>query len=106
MYAGVYSRGGGSGSSLDHSPRDFLPVENSYKVGAFTHPDFYLHVWLVKSGLWIRIQLRIRIQAKTELSKTLFFFKFDSNQIKNTGVILFSKSSLCYFIQYLLSGKI
>jgi hypothetical protein len=53
-----------------------------------------------KSGLWIRIHLiririqhfcsiriRIRIQAKTELLKKIFFkSKFESNQIKNIGV--------------------
>jgi hypothetical protein len=43
-----------------------------------------------KPGLWIRIDL-IRIQAKTELLKTISFSnflksKFESNQIKNTGV--------------------
>ncbi len=43
IIAGVFSRGGGSGSSLDHSPRDFLPVENSYKVScAPTTPAFHI----------------------------------------------------------------
>jgi HAD superfamily hydrolase (TIGR01456 family) len=32
---GVFSRVGGSPVSLDHSPRDFLPVENSYQEPTF-----------------------------------------------------------------------
>ncbi|XP_023320757.1 haloacid dehalogenase-like hydrolase domain-containing 5 isoform X2 [Eurytemora carolleeae] len=33
---GVFSRTGGSNVSLDHSPRDFLPVENSYQEPTFS----------------------------------------------------------------------
>jgi hypothetical protein len=81
---------------------------------------------VLKAGLWIRIDLiririqhfcsiRIRIQAKTELSKTISFSKFlkskfELNQIKNTGdtgVIhqnIFQK--VVSAILYLFSGKI
>ena len=34
--AGVFSADGRHIVSLDHSPRDFLPVENSYQEPAFT----------------------------------------------------------------------
>ena len=33
---GVFSTDGGQPVTLDHSPRDFLPVENSYQEPAFT----------------------------------------------------------------------
>lgn len=44
---GVYSRAGGCPVSLDHSPRDFLPVESSYQEPTFCTPDVLKAVDLI-----------------------------------------------------------
>ena len=35
LLLGVFTRAGGVPVSLDHSPRDFLPVENSYQEPSY-----------------------------------------------------------------------
>jgi hypothetical protein len=70
-----------------------------------------------ESGLWIRIdliriQIRFRIQAKTDLLKTISFSNFfeieiwvkSNKKYQCYSLKIFSKSSLCFL--YLFSGKI
>jgi hypothetical protein len=75
-------------------------------------PEFPSGLWIRIDSIriWIqhfcsfRIRIQFRIQAKTELSKTISFSnflksKFESNQLKNTVHQYFSKKS-CYFIPF------
>ena len=36
LFLGVFSADGGQPTTIEHSPRDFLPVENTYQEPAFT----------------------------------------------------------------------
>jgi hypothetical protein len=62
----------------------------------------------------IRIRIRFRIQAKTELSKTIFFSNLfeikilvkSNKKYRCYSKIFFSKSTVVSAILYLFSGKI